>query len=76
MDEIKTDKQKIIEMLQRLPDDIDYDRAIEGIYVLQKVEVALAQVRRGEILDDEEVMSELLGDNEEVPAQVDARSAG
>jgi hypothetical protein len=56
-------KQRIIEMLQRLPDDIDYERAIEGIYVLQKVEVALAQTRRGELLDHEDVMAELLGDD-------------
>ncbi len=76
MDESKSDKQKIIEMLNRLPDDIDYDRAIEGIYVLQKVEVALAQARRGELLDHEDVMTELLGDDEEIQAQVDARSAG
>jgi len=76
MDENKTDKQKIIEMLHRLPDDIDYDRAIEGIYVLQKVEIALAQVRRGEVLEDEDVMSELLGDDEEVSAPMDTRSAG
>jgi hypothetical protein len=55
-----TIKQRIIEMLQRLPDDIDFDRAIEGIYVLQKVEVALEQVERGEVYDDDEVMAELL----------------
>ena len=55
----QTTKQRIIEMLQRLPDDIDFDRAIEGIYVLQKVEVALDQVERGEVYD-EEVMAELL----------------
>jgi hypothetical protein len=76
MDENKTDKQKIIEMLHRLPDDIDYDRAIEGIYVLQKVELARAQVHRGEVLEDEDVMSELLGDDEEISAPMDTRSAG
>jgi hypothetical protein len=63
-------------MLNRLPDDIDYDRAIEGIYVLQKVEIALEQVRRGEVYDDDEVMAELLGDHAEVQAQVGARSEG
>ena len=70
MDEQKTTKQKILEMLHRLPDDIDYDRAIEGIYVLQKVEVALEQVQRGEVYDDDEVMAELLDDHEEAQAQV------
>jgi hypothetical protein len=58
MDRPPTTKVQIIEMLRRLPDDIDYDRAIEGIYVLQKVEVARQHVRRGEVYDDEEVMEE------------------
>jgi hypothetical protein len=64
MDLPTTIKEKIIEMLRRLPDNIDYDRAIEGIYVLQKVELAREQVRRGEVYDDDEVMDELLGSNE------------
>jgi hypothetical protein len=75
MDTNKTVKQKIMEMLQRLPDDIDYDRAIEGIDVLQKVEVALEQVRRGEDLDDNEVMEELL-DRNETQTQVGAAGKG
>jgi hypothetical protein len=59
-----TVKERIIEMLRRLPDDIDYERAIEGIYVLQKVEIAREQVRRGEVYEDDEVMREVLGDHE------------
>jgi hypothetical protein len=60
MEAPKSIKQKIIDMLHRLPDEIDYDRAIEGIYVLQKVEVGLEQARRGEVFGDDEVMPELL----------------
>ena len=56
MAEAKTAKQRIIEMLGRLPDDIDYARAIEGIYVLQCIEEAREQVQRGEVYDDEDVM--------------------
>jgi hypothetical protein len=70
-----TVKQRIIEMLQRLPDNIDYDRAIESITVLQKIEIALEQVERGEVYEHEDVMRELLGEDE-VPAQVGARSEG
>lgn len=76
MSESKSIKQKIIDMLQRLPDDIDYDRAIEGIYVIQRVDEALDQMARGEVYDDEEVMSELLSDHEEVQAAMDTRSQG
>ena len=57
-------KQRIIDMLNRLPDNIDYDRAIEGIYVLQSVELAREQIRRGEVYEDDEVMQELLGEHE------------
>lgn len=76
MESPKSIKQRIIDMLHRLPDEIDYDRAIEGIYVLQKVEVGLEQARRGEVFDDDEVMAELLDDHEETQAPVDARSQG
>lgn len=72
----KSIKQKIIEMLHRLPDDIDYDRAIEGIYVIQRYELAMDQIRRGEVYDDDEVMAELLGDGEKAPIDLDAASPG
>jgi hypothetical protein len=76
MSDEKSIKQKIIDMLHRLPDDIDYDRAIEGIYVLQRYEIAQEQIRRGEVYEDEEVMAELLGDAEERPTDWDAASKG
>jgi hypothetical protein len=44
--------------LHRLPDDIDYDRAIEGIYVLQRYEIAQDQIRRGEVFDDDKVLQQ------------------
>jgi hypothetical protein len=62
MDQPKSVKRRIVEMLQRLPDDIDFDRAIEGVHVLRDVEIALEQVRQGDVFDDDEVMSELLSD--------------
>ncbi len=52
-------KQRIIEMLQRLPDDIDYDRAIEGIYVLQRIDVGLREMEQDEGTEHEEFMREL-----------------
>jgi len=72
MDQPKSVKERIIEMLQRLPDDLSFERAIEGIYVLQCVEEAREQIRRGEVYDDDEVMNELLG-ADEIQAQVVAR---
>ena len=69
-----TIKQKIIEMLQQLPDDIDYDRAIENIIVLRKIELALEQADRGEVIEHDDLMRELLNDDEETPNRLGAAS--
>lgn len=72
--ENKSPKQKIIEMLQRLPDDLDYDRAVEHIFILRRIEIGLEQANRGEGIEHEDFMRELLGDDEEVPRDLDAAS--
>jgi predicted transcriptional regulator len=74
MSDSKSIKQKIIEMLQRLPDDIDYDRAIESIMVYRKIEIGLEQADRGEVIEHEELMRELLGEDEEISSRMDAAS--
>jgi len=66
-----TPKQKIIDMLNRLPDDLDYDRAIEGIYILQRHEIGLDEIRLGKVSEDDDVMAELLSDGQETPAGVE-----
>jgi hypothetical protein len=74
MSNSKSAKQKILDMLHRQPDDIDYDRAIESIFVLRKIEVGIEQADRGEGTDHEDFMRELLGDDEEVQNHLDAAS--
>jgi hypothetical protein len=74
MENTLTVKQKIIEMLQRLPDDIDYDRAIEGIYVLRRIEVGLQESDENTGTEHEEFMRELLAEDEEVSRHLDAAS--
>ena len=74
MVEQNTTKQRIIEMLQRLPDDIDYDRAIESIYVMSRIEIGLRESDAGEGTEHEEFMRELLADDEEVSRHLDAAS--
>jgi hypothetical protein len=59
MAEPKTTKQRIIEMLQRLPEDIDYDRAIESIYVMSRIEIGLRESDAGEGTEHEVFMREL-----------------
>lgn len=74
MDGQKSIKQRIIEMLQRLPDDIDFERAIESVYVMQRIEIGLRESDAGEGTEHEEFMRELLGEHEEVPRHLDAAS--
>jgi hypothetical protein len=72
MDQSKSVKQRIIEMLQRLPDDIDFDRAIEGIYVFSRIESGIAESEAGAGTEHEAFMQELLVEHAEVPRHLDA----
>jgi hypothetical protein len=65
-------KQRIIEMLNRLPDDLDYDRAIEGIHVLRRIDVGLRESESEIGKDHEELMKELLAEDEKLPRHMDA----
>jgi hypothetical protein len=65
-------KQRIIELVQRLPDDIDFDRAIEGIHLLRRIEVGLRESDANDGTEHEEFMQELLAEDEEVPRHLDA----
>lgn len=49
-----------MEMLQRLPDDIDFDRAIEGICILRRIEIGLRESEGDEGTEHEAFMQELL----------------
>jgi hypothetical protein len=72
MDAQQTVKQRIIELVQRLPDDVDFDRAIEGIHLLRRIEVGLRESEANDGTEHEEFMQELLADDEEVPRHLDA----
>lgn len=61
-------KQKMIAVLNRLPEDATIDRGIEALCVLKKVEIGLEQMRRGEVIDHDELFKELL--DEESDADV------
>ena len=65
-------KERIIEMLRRLPDDIDFDRAIEGIHVLRRIDIGLRESDASGGTEHEEFMKELLADDEELPRHLDA----
>jgi len=72
MDPQSTVKQRIIELVQRLPDDVDFDRAIEGIHLLRRIETGLRESEANDGTEHEEFMQELLAEDEEVPRHLDA----
>jgi hypothetical protein len=71
METQQTAKQKIIELLHRLPDDIDYDRALESILVLRRIEIGIEQ-GSGQGIEHEEFMRELLAEDEDLSGDLDA----
>jgi predicted transcriptional regulator len=56
-----TDKQRIIEFIQRMPDDISVAEAIYKLRFLEKVEAGLRELDAGEGIPHEEVEREFCG---------------
>lgn len=48
-------KQRIIEVVQQLPDDVTVEDAMERLYFLAKVERGIAQSERGDTISHDEV---------------------
>jgi hypothetical protein len=61
-----TIKERILAAVQRMPDDVSYDDAIDTLYLLRKLEAAIAQADAGDVMDHDEFMAEL--ENEEQAA--------
>jgi hypothetical protein len=49
-------KQKVFELIEDLPDELDIDEIMYRLYVRQKLETAEKDVREGRIISHEEVV--------------------
>ncbi|MDZ7772851.1 MAG: hypothetical protein U5K31_08950 [Balneolaceae bacterium] len=49
-------KQKVLESIEKLPQDASLDDIIERIYFIHKVEVGLKQSEQGDMISHEEVL--------------------
>ena len=58
-----TPKQKIIEVIERLPDEVSIDEAIERLYLLSKIERGIKQADAGQVISHEQLLRELEGDH-------------
>ena len=54
-----TIKQEVIEMINNLPDEVDYDEIMAEIYFRQKVDKSLKQIDEGKVIPHEEVKQKL-----------------
>jgi len=48
-------KDRILEVVEALPDDVDVDSLIEKLYLLQRLELAEQEIAAGNVVDHAEV---------------------
>ncbi|HXG12641.1 MAG TPA: hypothetical protein VNK04_22985 [Gemmataceae bacterium] len=58
-----TVKEKVLRMVERLPDDVTYDRVLYHVEFMQEIEKRLEEAERGEGIPHEQVFAELLADD-------------
>jgi hypothetical protein len=54
-----TNKQRILHMVERWPDDISFDKALYHMLVLKKIDAGLKDIEAGRTRDFDEVFDEL-----------------
>ncbi|HAK96976.1 MAG TPA: hypothetical protein DCM87_18790 [Planctomycetes bacterium] len=55
-----SNKEKILAVIQNLPEEASIDEAIDRLYLLWKIERGLEQADAGEVTDHDEFMKEIL----------------
>jgi predicted transcriptional regulator len=55
-----SNKEKILSVIQSLPDEASIDEAIDRLYLLWKTERGIEQADAGQVTDHDEFMRELL----------------
>jgi len=52
-------KQEVIEMISKLPEEVDYNEIMSEIYFRQKVDKSLKQIEEGKVISHEEAKKRL-----------------
>lgn len=60
---VMSTKEKILEVILSLPDDVSIDEAIDRLYLLSKIERGIEQADAGDVTDHEEFMKEILDED-------------
>lgn len=61
---LQTAKQAARQIIELLPDQASWDEIMYQLYVKQKIEMGLSDVRAGRTVSHQEVKAELLGDHD------------
>ena len=59
-----SNKEKILSVIQSLPEEASIDEAIDRLYLLWKVERGIEQADAGQVTDHDEFMRELLDEED------------
>ncbi len=54
-------KHDVIEMIRKLPDEVDYDDIMAEIYFKQRVDNSLKQIDEGNVISHEEAKQRIAG---------------
>ena len=54
-------KEEILQVIQRLPDEVSVDEAIERLYLIRKVEIGVRQADAGDVMPHKEFKKQMLG---------------
>lgn len=60
-----TAKEAARQLIERLPEQVSWDEIMYELYVKQKIEAGLADVRAGRTVSHKDVKAELLGNRED-----------
>src|SRR6266851_1045401 len=60
-----TPKQNVLRFVATLPDDVTYDRIMYHVDVMRAIEQGEADIKRGAVIDHDELFNELLGEDVE-----------
>ena len=52
-------KTKVLNAIKQLPDNFSIDEMVDQMILLEKIEIGLAQSKRGEVISDEDLDKEI-----------------
>ena len=71
-----TRKEQLLRMIEKLPDDVSFDRVLYHLEVLQSIEQGTRDMGEGKVIDHDELFDRLLKEDEENPDCVDRAGGG